>query len=56
MWPDEERAGYIRKDQLAIDECTPESLAAAPLEQFLNAYYCNLCGIGFATDEMLNIK
>ena len=53
MWPLEEPAGYQRKDQLAVDECKPEALTVAPLEQFLNAFYCDLCGVGFAPDEVL---
>jgi hypothetical protein len=51
-----ERAGYRRKDQLAVDECKAESLSGAPLEQFLQAYYCESCGIGFATDDVLSVK
>jgi len=46
----EERAGYQRKDQLAVDECKPEALGRPPLEQFLDGYYCTNCEIGFVSD------
>lgn len=46
----EERAGYQRKDQLAVDECKKEELQKPPLEQFINGYYCETCGIGFVPD------
>ena len=53
LFPDEERAGYKRRDQLAVDECKPEKLKAAPLTQFFDGHYCNLCGIGFVPDDLL---
>lgn len=48
----EERAGYKRKDQLAIDECKVEELKKPPLEQFINGYYCEICGIGFVPESV----
>jgi len=50
----EERAGYKRKDQLAIDECKTEELQKPPLEQFINGYYCEICGIGFVPNSITN--
>jgi len=49
----EERAGYRRSDQLAIDECKAESLQPSPFEQFIEGYYCENCGIGFVPDSMI---
>jgi len=48
----EERAGYKRKDQLAVDECNPEKISDAPLEQFVEGYYCSVCDLGFVSDEI----
>ncbi|MBE3024863.1 hypothetical protein GQ37_005190 [Janthinobacterium sp. BJB1] len=48
----EERAGYRRADQLAIDECTAAALGKAPLEQFLDGYYCGGCDVGFVADSV----
>lgn len=48
----EERAGYLRRDQLAVDECKQEELQSSPLEQFVNGYYCDQCGIGFVPDDI----
>lgn len=53
LFPDEEPSGYKRRDQLAVDECNPEELKAAPLKQFFDGYYCNLCGLGFVPDRFL---
>ncbi|KAM3114930.1 hypothetical protein [Phormidesmis sp. 146-33] len=50
LFGDEERCGYRRKDQLAIDECNPEVLKEKPLEQFLEGYFCTACDIGFVND------
>lgn len=49
----EEVAGYRRQDQLAVDECLPDSLRAAPQQQFIDGYFCNACGTGFVSDESL---
>lgn len=46
-----QKAGYRRPDQLAVDECKPEVLQEAPLEQFVAGYYCDKCGIGFVPDS-----
>ena len=51
---EEERAGYKRKDQLAMDECKPEALGEPPLGQFLDGYFCANCEIGFVSDCVLN--
>lgn len=48
-----ERAGYQRKDQLAIDECLPGIIRKEPLEQFIDGYFCDECGNGFVPDEFL---
>ena len=53
LFPDEERAGYQRVDQIAIDECKTEELKAAPLEQFVDGYYCNRCGLGFVPNRLV---
>ena len=50
----EERAGYQRKDQLAVDECKVEELQDPPLEQFIKGYYCEICDIGFVPDDIAN--
>jgi hypothetical protein len=55
IFPDvEERAGYQRNDQLAVDECKVTELKVPPLEQFIDGYYCEICGIGFAADNVTN--
>jgi len=48
----EEKAGYQRKDQLTVDECNLGDLAKPPLEQFIEGYYCDPCGLGFVSDEI----
>jgi hypothetical protein len=48
----EERAGYRRKDQIAVDECKPEKIGNAPLEQFVDGYYCFGCDLGFVSDKI----
>lgn len=47
----EEMAGYRRRDQLAVDECKSDVLKETPLEQFIDGYYCDKCGIGFVPDS-----
>jgi hypothetical protein len=54
IFGDEEMCGYKRKDQLAIDECDPKVLRDAPLQQFVNGYFCNACGGGFVDDSLRN--
>jgi hypothetical protein len=49
----EEKAGYQRLDQLAVDECKPALLKAAPLEQLVDGFYCDHCGVGFVTSEIV---
>lgn len=48
-----DRAGYQRRDQIAVDELDPEVLQKAPLEQFVNGYYCESCCIGFIPDSFV---
>lgn len=52
----EERAGYKRPDQLAIDECRPQAIQQPPLAQFVRGFYCQKCGIGFIPDELVNAE
>lgn len=52
----EEKAGYQRLDQLAVDECKPERLKAPPLEQLVEGFYCDLCGHGFVACEWLKAE
>ncbi|WLG98916.1 hypothetical protein [Pseudomonas beijingensis] len=49
----EEKAGYRRTDQLAIDECKPEMLKPPPLQQLVSGFYCEHCGIGFVRDSLV---
>ncbi|WP_156684296.1 hypothetical protein [Pseudomonas sp. Leaf127] len=49
----EERAGYQRLDQLAVDECKPDLMNAPPLEQFVDGFYCDQCGVGFVASEIV---
>jgi len=49
----EERAGARRPDQLASDECLPEALLPAPLQQFVQGCYCTRCGVGFVPDDLV---
>ena len=49
----EEMAGYRRRDQLAVDECKPDASKATPLNQFVDGYYCEKCGIGFVPDDFV---
>lgn len=53
MFKGEERAGYQRKDQLAVDEVLPSVLRAEPLSQFLDGFYCSNCDIGFVLNQSL---
>lgn len=48
----DERAGYRRLDQLAVDECEPESLAEPPWRQFVDGFYCERCGVGFVAEAI----
>ncbi|WP_338525206.1 hypothetical protein NUH87_06065 [Pseudomonas batumici] len=48
----EERAGYQRVDQLAVDECKPELLKEPPLQQLVGGFYCDHCDIGFVTSRI----
>ena len=54
MFGIEERVGYTRKDQLAVDECKGELLQDKPLEQFVSGYYCDACDIGFVSGDIKN--
>ena len=48
-----DRRLYYYSD-LRIDWVRGEELNEAPLEQFLDGFYCNSCGVGFITDEIVN--
>jgi hypothetical protein len=52
----EEKAGYVRKDQLAVDECEPGALGESPLQQFVEGWYCEKCGRGFVSDDIKKPK
>ena len=52
----EERAGYKRPDQLAVDECYPQALLPTPLAQFVRGLYCEKCGIGFIPDDLVKAE
>lgn len=56
LFQGEEKAGYKRKDQLAVDECEPVALDQPPLQQFLEGWYCARCGIGFMSDDIKKLK
>lgn len=49
----EEKTGYRRLDQLAVDECKPAFLRAAPLDQLIDGFYCDHCEVGFVTSEIV---
>ncbi|QXI26209.1 hypothetical protein [Pseudomonas vanderleydeniana] len=49
----EERTGYQRMDQLAVDECKAEHLKAPPLQQLVEGFYCDKCGVGFVSNDLL---
>jgi hypothetical protein len=49
----DEQAGYIRKDQLAVDECKLELLKKTPLEQFVDGFFCDKCGHGFLDNQIV---
>jgi hypothetical protein len=53
IFGDEEMCGYRRKEQLAIDECKQDRLRSAPLQQFVDGYFCRACGIGFLDNSIL---
>jgi hypothetical protein len=53
---DNDWCGYKRQENLAIDECDPQVLLSAPLEQFVAGLYCDRCGIGYIPDSMLRSK
>lgn len=46
------KTGYRRLDQLAIDEVKENHLNKPPLQQFLNGFYCQKCGVGFVNDNV----
>lgn len=48
----EEKPGYQRVDQLAVDECRPELLKEPPLQQLVDGFYCDQCGAGFVTSSI----
>jgi hypothetical protein len=54
LFPNEEKAGYQRRDQVSIDECNPAFLQPPPLEQFVSGYYCAACGVGFVLNNLVN--
>lgn len=49
----EEKAGYRRLDQLAVDECDPAELKPAPLEQLIDGFYCDSCEVGFVASGLV---
>ena len=49
----EEKVGYQRLDQLAVDECMPALLNASPLEQLIDGFYCDHCAMGFVTSDLV---
>jgi len=49
----EEKSGYQRVDQLAVDECRPELLKEPPLQQLVDGFYCGQCGAGFVSSSIL---
>jgi len=51
-----ELAGYQRHDQLAVDECKPETLQEGALQQFIDGYFCTKCGVGFVSEEVTVTK
>lgn len=51
--PTEERAGFKRPDQLAVDECRPEAIQSKPLNQFVHGFYCERCDSGFAPNYFI---
>jgi hypothetical protein len=48
----EEKAGYQRLDQLAVDECKAELLKEPPLQQLVDGFYCDQCGHGFVASAL----
>jgi hypothetical protein len=48
----EEKAGYKRKDQFAVDECEPAALSQPPPQQFVEGWYCAKCDTGFVSDDI----
>ncbi|MGY2199391.1 hypothetical protein [Pseudomonas gingeri] len=48
----EEKAGFRRVDQSAVDECKPELLKEPPLQQLVEGFYCDHCGIGFVASGL----
>lgn len=53
LFGEEEKAGYQRRDQLAVDECKVERLRAKPLQQFVDGYFCAQCEKGFVSKDIL---
>jgi hypothetical protein len=39
---------------MRVDDIRPEHTKEAPLEQFVEGYYCNRCGKGFIAEGALN--
>jgi len=40
-------------NQLAVDECKPALLKAAPLKQLVDGFFCDHCGVGFVTSDLV---
>ncbi|WP_148053254.1 hypothetical protein [Pseudomonas frederiksbergensis] len=49
----EEKSGFRRLDQLAVDECDPAELKPALLEQLVDGFYCDSCGVGFVASGLV---
>lgn len=51
LFDGEEKAGFQRRDQLAVDEVKSQHLQEEPLNQFVQGYYCSKCTVGFVPDD-----
>ena len=51
----EQKSGYVRVDQLAVDECKPELLRESPLQQLVAGFNCEHCDVGFVSDSLVRV-
>jgi hypothetical protein len=38
---------------LRVDDVKPENVKGQPLEQFVDGYFCDVCGKGFVSEKIL---
>ena len=52
LHPVEDRAGWCKNSELTVNECNSKQLKADVLSQFVDGYYCDLCDLGFVSNDL----